>query len=85
MQGVDSSCYSQPKPTKRSPDGEGAYLGLDAGLEGLLCDTRSALHVLVAAVGAGPDEACLQLCRPLVLLQRLAKLQAREGSSIAVF
>lgn len=50
-------------------------LGLDARIQGLACNTGSALHVLVAGVGAGADEASLQLTRPLVCLQRLCKLR----------
>ena len=34
----------------------------------------AALHVLIAGVGAGTNQTCLQLCGPLVGLQSLSKL-----------
>lgn len=50
------------------------HLGLNAGVERLAGDGGRALHVLVAGVGARPDQARLQLGRPLVGLERLRKL-----------
>lgn len=53
---------------------QGEHLGLDACSQSLAGHAGSALHVLVAGVGAGADEARLQLRRPLVRLQRLREL-----------
>ena len=65
---------------------QGEHLGLDACSQSLAGHAGSTLHVLVAGVGAGANQACLQLCGPLVGLERLSKLRqavsqvGREGS-----
>ena len=48
-------------------------------VEGLLRNGRSAGHVLVGGVGAGADQADLQLLRPAVRLDGV--LELAEGSS----
>ena len=68
-------CGAQPHAVTQP--GSRAHLGLDASSQGLSADRGSALHVLIAGVGAGADEACLQLGRPAVLLDCLSKLQAQ--------
>ena len=54
-------------------DVEGA-LGLEALGKGLLHQRGDPAHVLVARVGAGPDETILNLERPLVLLGGIRQL-----------
>ena len=54
-------------------DGEGD-LGLDAGVQGLLGDGGGAGHVLVGRVGAGADEASLELRGPAGLLDVRGKV-----------
>ena len=50
------------------------HLGLDAGCQSLLGHGGCPLHVLVRAVGAGPDQARLEIGWPLVLAQCIRKL-----------
>lgn len=59
------------------------HLGFDAGLEGLAGHAGGALHVLIAAVGAGADETRLQLGGPLVVLQCASELQPAGGGKSA--
>ena len=60
------------------------HLGLDACSQSLAAHRGSALHVLVAGVGAGADEASLELSRPAVLLDGLAELQHSCFSAAAI-
>ena len=61
-------------------DVEGA-LGLEALGQGLLHQRGDSAHVLVAGVGAGPDETILDLERPLVLLSGIRQLGDRGGEA----
>jgi hypothetical protein len=62
-------CHPHPHPPRPPPPPPPpiTYLGLDACCECLPGHTCCALHVLIAGVGAGANQACLELRRPAVL------------------
>ncbi len=59
-------------------DGEW-HLGLDAGCQRLARHRGRALHVLIRGVGAGANQARLQLRRPAVLSQGICRSNRKMG------
>jgi len=54
-------------------------LGLQTVIEGIAGNSSTAVHVLVRGVGAGADEADLELLRPAISLDRLSELRDRRS------
>jgi hypothetical protein len=82
LEGLELTILGNSSPDLFRPRGnEENRLGLDAVVESITGNASSAVHVLVRAVGAGSDQADLELLGPVVVLGSLGELGDR-GSKI---